>query len=198
MDARNDSEMTKLLNWLIFGASCSDIHGSSRSNDFDDSFFVVGKDSLQIYTNTAGFKHLKSLVSLIQNCNMYMLTKADRENQELQEVIKVSKFYEYVHDKSVVGMPVRQVTVMDVKANNEAQIVEQWPIIQAYGLDLVGNGFFTMKHKFQNLREQLSVVYKEYDSFSFFRLVFDEIPRFNKIYFDAMFNINRKTAEKRQ
>jgi len=58
----------------------------------------------------------------------------------------VSKFYEYVFDKGVIGMPVKHLTVLDYKAKTEMQIVEQWPIIQAYGLDLVGNGFFTMKH----------------------------------------------------
>ena len=121
--------MTKLLNWLIFGFSCSDIHGSLPNSDFDDSFFVVGKDSLQIYTNTAGFKHLKTLTTLIQNCNLYMLTRADQANQELQEVLKVSKFYEFVNDKGVIGMPVHPVTKLDVRADSEAQIVEQWPII---------------------------------------------------------------------
>lgn len=112
-------------------------------------------------------------------------------------MIKVAKFYEYAFDKGVIGLPVKELQVLDYKANSEMQIVEQWPIVQAYGLDLVGNGFFTMKHKWQNLREKLSVVYTEYDSFSFFRLVFDEVPRFNKIYFDTMFNMNRKTADKR-
>jgi len=47
--------MTKLLNWLIFGYSCADIHGEPANFDFDDSFFVVAKDSLQIYTNNVGY-----------------------------------------------------------------------------------------------------------------------------------------------
>ena len=51
MDSRNDNEMRKLLNWLVWGYSCSDIFGEAHSDLFDDSFFVVGKDNLQIYTN---------------------------------------------------------------------------------------------------------------------------------------------------
>jgi hypothetical protein len=54
-----------------------------------------------------------------------------------------------------------------------------------------------MKHKWQNLREKLSGVYTEFDSFSLFRLVFDEMPRFNQTYFDNYFNMNRKPGEKR-
>lgn len=54
-----------------------------------------------------------------------------------------------------------------------------------------------MKHKWQNLRDRLATVYAEFDSFSFYRLVFDEVPRFNQTYFDTFFNMNRKPAEKR-
>jgi len=57
-DSRRDSEMTKLLNWLVFGYSSSDVHGASPNSDFDDSFFVIGKDSLHVYTNGTGFKYI--------------------------------------------------------------------------------------------------------------------------------------------
>jgi hypothetical protein len=38
---------------------------------------------------------------------MYVLTDEDEKNQERQEVLKVSKFYELVHDKPVIGMTVQ-------------------------------------------------------------------------------------------
>ena len=44
---------------------------------------------------------------------------------------------------------------------------------------VVGNGFFTLKHQFVNLRDELMHIYSEYDSFATFRIVFDEIDRFN-------------------
>lgn len=46
LDSRNDNEMRKLLNWLILGYSCSDIYGEAHTYSFDDSFFVIAKDSL--------------------------------------------------------------------------------------------------------------------------------------------------------
>lgn len=55
MDSRNDQEMTKLLNWLVFGYSCADIYGEPANFDYDDSFFVVAKDSLHIYTNEIAY-----------------------------------------------------------------------------------------------------------------------------------------------
>jgi hypothetical protein len=36
-----------------------------------------------------------------------------------------------------------------------------------------------MKHKFIGAREQLNRVYSEFDSFSIFAIVFDEIDRLN-------------------
>ena len=49
-------------------------------------------------------------------------------------MLKISKFYEYIHDKSVVGMPVRKIGP-ESSAKSEAEIVEQWPLVQAFGLD---------------------------------------------------------------
>lgn len=36
---------------------------------------------------------------------MFTLTKDEEEDQERQEVLKVAKFYEMIHDKKVVGIP---------------------------------------------------------------------------------------------
>jgi len=46
MDGKRDSEMTKLTNWLLFGLSSSDIHGSTPEFYFDDTVLVVAKNSL--------------------------------------------------------------------------------------------------------------------------------------------------------
>lgn len=128
MDSRNDNEMRKLLNWLVWGYSCSDIYGESDSYFFDDSFFVVGKDSLQIFTNVAGYDYLKILITLVTNCTIYVMTAEDEKNQERQEVLKVSKFYEFVHDKPVMGMTVQ--LPLDLKLQGqETRIVETWPLI---------------------------------------------------------------------
>jgi hypothetical protein len=127
--------MKKLQNWLLYGLSASDINGSPLSDAFSDSFVVISKDGFQAYTNSAGFKqHLANLTTLLTNCNVYTITRAEENDSERQEVVKISRFYEMVHDKKVIGMPVRRLTNKDY-VPNEAQMVEKWPIIQAYGLD---------------------------------------------------------------
>ena len=129
--------------------------------------------------------------------NIYTLTKSDENDSELGEVIKVSKFYEMVHDKKIIGMPVRRIIPGEDFVTSETNLVEKWPMIQAYGLDMVGGGFFTMKHNYKNLRDELDFIYKEYDSFAKYRMVNEELERLNLYFFDNFFAFNRDTATKR-
>ena len=62
-------------------------------------------------------------------------TDEEERDPEKAECTKVAKFYEMVHDKKVVGVPVRAISEQDYKYTKEFQIVESWPLIQAYGLD---------------------------------------------------------------
>jgi hypothetical protein len=82
MDACHDEEMKKLLNWLIYGMSSSDINGYPLTDSFSDSFFVISKDSFQAYTNSSGFKELINLTTLLTNCNVYTITKSDENDPE--------------------------------------------------------------------------------------------------------------------
>lgn len=54
-----------------------------------------------------------------------------------------------------------------------------------------------MKHHVVNVREELKQIYAEYDSFAMFRIVYDEIDRFNQHYYDNFFSINKDTPLKR-
>lgn len=42
-----------------------------------------------------------------------------------------------IHDKKTIGMPVRRILMNDF-VSNESQMLEKWPLIQAYGLDSKG------------------------------------------------------------
>ena len=107
MDCKRDTEMTKLTNWLMFGLSSSDIHGSTPDFYYDDLFLVVSKNSMQVFTTHSGYLHLSNLVSLVPNCNIFALTEEQEKDEEKMEVLKVTKFYEMIHDKQTIGVPVR-------------------------------------------------------------------------------------------
>jgi len=54
-----------------------------------------------------------------------------------------------------------------------------------------------MKHSFVNLREELDALYRIYDSFAVYRIVYDEIDRLNQQYYDNFFTFNKDTPLKR-
>ena len=60
---------------------------------------------------------MSTLTTLLTNCNLYTITKADESDAERSEVVKVSKFYEMIHDKRIIGMPVRKIGHSDYVAN---------------------------------------------------------------------------------
>lgn len=76
-------------------------------------------------------------------------------------------------------------------------MIEKWPICQSYGLDLVGQGFFTMKHNIQNIREDLNAIYREYDSFAVHSVIYDEIPKTGRYFYDNFFAFMKDTPQKR-
>lgn len=43
------------------------------------------------------------------------------------------------------------------------------------------------------MREQLNQMYLEYDAFAIYRIVFDEIDRFNLHFYDNFFALNKDT-----
>lgn len=61
--------------------------------------------------------------------NLYTITKSDENDFEKMEVIKVSRFYEMVHDKKIVGMPVRRIVPGEDVVSSETNLVEKWPMI---------------------------------------------------------------------
>lgn len=41
------------------------------------------------------------------------MTESEEDDQEQAEVTKICKFYEFVHDKTKIGLPARKVTYKD-------------------------------------------------------------------------------------
>ena len=62
---------------------------------------------------------------------------------------------------------------------------------------MVGNGFFTMKHKWKNLRDFMPQVYRDLDSFSLHRMVFYEVDKLNKFFATSFQNFNKISYQKR-
>jgi hypothetical protein len=62
---------------------------------------------------------------------------------------------------------------------------------------VVGNGFFTMKHRFTCIRDKLWELYSDFDSFTIHKMLFDDMIRLNQTYYDNFFGLNRWSQERR-
>lgn len=117
IDTFHDPEMKKLQNWLLNGLSGSDVLGVAPNDVFDDCFFVIAVDSLYIYSSSRAFYRLSYLSTLVTNCSLFCISKSEEENQELAEVLKISRFWEFVHDKRNLGVPSRALAREDMETS---------------------------------------------------------------------------------
>lgn len=111
--------------------------------NFNETFIVISKDSIFIYSNRETKSFFRSLFSKINDIkiNFFFPTKQEQENTEILQILKISKFYESIKNYKNVGIPLKP------KEKINLVELEKWPLINAYGLDLIGEGFFTMKHQ---------------------------------------------------
>ena len=188
--------MKKFENWLLHGCSGFDINNTPIDDKFSDTFIIISRDSFQAFTTPKGYNELARLSALVPNRNIYCLTPAEEAEQELNEVKKIAKFYELVSDKPTIAVPAREVRSGENFAN-ELVMIEKWPICQSYGLDLVGGGFFTMKHDVKNIREALNLIYREYDSFAIHTIIYDEIPKNGHYFYDNFYSLLKENPQKR-
>lgn len=80
--------------------------------------------------------------------DLFFPTKKEKENTEILQILKISKFYEKINSFKNIGIP------LSAKERNNIVELEKWPLINAYGLDLIGVGFFTMKHEIKDISQE--------------------------------------------
>ena len=140
--------MLKLTNWLLFGYSGSlDLEEKSLPFNFNETFLVIRKDSIFIYSSQETKSFFRSLVSKVNDIKVefFFPTKKEQENTEILQILKISKFFESIKNNKKVGIPLKPKEKIDIIE------LEKWPLINAYGLDLLGEGFFTMKHNIEDI-----------------------------------------------
>jgi len=54
-----------------------------------------------------------------------------------------------------------------------------------------------MKHKVRNIKDELSKIYWEYDSFSVKRVMYDDIEKIGQHFYDNFYKINQDSFDRR-
>ena len=129
-----------------------------------------------VYVGTAGARSyiflspdaknkLEHLIYAVPNCEIFVPTAKQYLDKEELDVVKIGFFWKLAENKKKIGV------CLDDGQN--AKIIEKWAIIQAYALEAVGNGFFTMKVEVVNVGAKVNALYRNLDKYSMFGLVND-------------------------
>jgi len=174
LDANSHPGSQRLLNYLIFGISGRDLQDDIllERQIMDESFFIIKPNSVLIYCTPLSVKYLTGITSMWPNTEYIKASLHDFQNDMDQvEYFKISQFIRGVNElgvvnqnnsKIAVGVPL---TPTEKNLNGDPMEVEQWPLIQAYGLtDFAQGGFFSMKFEVRGIFQELNAVYKEVDA----------------------------------
>jgi hypothetical protein len=110
---------------------------------FNETFIIIKENDLFIFSSRDSKNFFYELCTQIEGMNieLYFPNKADEQDSEKIQILKIAKFVEKLSVLKRIGMP------LTVKEKNNIMEVERWPLIAAYGLDALGEGFFTLKHE---------------------------------------------------
>ncbi len=147
----NNPNILKLGNWLLFGYSCTlELEEKILNNIFNETFLVIGRDSIYVFSSNQCKEFFYSLFSKIEKMKIsFDFTSIYEEsNTEYVQMLKITKFLEKTFKLKRVGVPLLR------KEKNDIMEVEKWPLISAYGLDLLGEGFFTLKHEIVDITSE--------------------------------------------
>lgn len=82
IDSRENTECTKLLNWVLQGHQGIEIESNEYlDTNLSDMIFLIKPSGTSIYCDRAGWSAIKNQVILIPNLSVYVPTSEDDENK---------------------------------------------------------------------------------------------------------------------
>lgn len=154
IDGRNNARSQQLVKWLFLGQSGLQLRNNTiYDDDLEDMFVLVEKTSITIFCNPLIQDRVLKISAQCQNAKIICKTKEKYGNTDEDELFKIQAFQSVLEQHKEVTIPVTTVEGgrMDDKAK---MVVEKWPLVQAFGLQELGNkGFFTLGRKIFAVKE---------------------------------------------
>ncbi len=154
-DSLNNVNIHKFANWLLFGQSSSiELEEKSLGFSFNETFLIIQRDHIYLFSSNDTKEFFYLLFSKINDMTIEydFTTTIEESNNEYIQMIKIAKFLEQTYRIKKVGVPLLQ------KEKNNILEVEKWPLITAYGLDILGEGFFTLKHEIVDISFEYDIL----------------------------------------
>ena len=118
------------------------LHGSHLPAVYEDLFVVIHASSLDIFCSMDAHATLAPLLlPYVSSVRFFSPPRALEDDGEAWEEYKVGSFVRSMLDQKRIGIPLPPAGF----APGDPLVVEEWPLIQAFGIEGVGrSGFFTM------------------------------------------------------
>ncbi|KAL4468548.1 hypothetical protein ABPG74_005051 [Tetrahymena malaccensis] len=167
VDSRENTEYVKLTNWLFLGNSGLEIEENEYLNQiYSDMIVLIKKGTTHIFIDPEALNSLQTLIYSIPNVDVFCPTEKQYEDKDEMELLKMAFFLRVMKPTKKVGILLGQ------KDKGKINSIEKWPLIQSYGLEELGVGFFSMNHEVVDLTQRLNAVYKNYDKFFVSKLIY--------------------------
>lgn len=190
-DGRYAPGATSLLKYLLLGSSGASLVGAHGGVDpaheaLEDCVLVVSCDRVAVFHPPAAAPLLAPHLAVWRNVTVHTITPEESENVEASELFKIKAFVRMVAPYARVGVPLtpgwRRGRAPDAALAATTQFeVEEWPLVQAFGLaDMGTGGFFTMVHSVVDVGPQLRAVYAAIDAHAVKLLAYETSPDLEK------------------
>lgn len=152
-----NEEASKLTNWLFQGFIGHKLFTNTVEDEmWDESMFLITKNKFYGFLYPTLYNKYITFFLQIPNAYFYVPTQEEvDESPDDLENTKVREFLRFINDYAIFCVP--------AKGNRNMQVVEKWPMIQAYAIDGVGGGFFTQRNRVVDVYTDLYELYMKND-----------------------------------
>ena len=191
-DCSYSKPMHQFIKWLLFGcSSLTTIDEFSIPSEFSETFMIITKPSLYIFSQSSTREFFYEITSKICNAEIFITSKKEEENSETLEIQKISKFIEYSQKIKKIGIP------LDYNQRQNIVLLDRWPLLTATALDCLGLGFFTMNHDIVDISKDLELYYHRIDIGAILSLINAKTEFIENTYTDFINHIQREPINKR-
>ena len=191
-DCSYSKPMHQFIKWLLFGcSSLTIIDEFSIPAEFSETFMIITKRQLFIFSQSSTRDFFNEITSKISNVEMFITSKKEEENSETLEIQKISKFIEYSQKIKKIGIP------LDHNQRQNIVLLDRWPLLTATALDCLGLGFFTMNHDIIDISKDLELYYHRIDIGTILSLINAKTEFIENTYTDFINYIQKEPINKR-
>ena len=182
------------LNWLLNSNAGNLIKKDFYLNpSYSETIFLITKKKIKFFLSKKIMEKYFEKIILCGDRKIEIFTENEIEkNRDDFEIRKMEIFMNFIYGEKKLGI------LLDGKENKqELDDVEKWPLIQLYGLDGIGKGFFSLDKNLIDLSFEMNNLYNFTDLASLEFIYESQILRMEE-NFDLVYKIISDSNQKKR